>query len=519
MNYEEQSLNLSPSEIAQLLRDNADLQEQIASVKSQLDWFKRQLFGRKSEKLTEIDTSVIYDMFAGPNQVENDEAKQEETITVHEHTRKNKKTEGTPDDSGLRFGPDVPVQEIEMLCPELEADPEGYEVIGTKVTYRLAQRTAAFVILKYTRKIIKPKQVANAKPITPPAPANVLDKSFADVSFVAGLLIDKFDYHLPLYRQHRRLLQTGITLSRSTLTNICYKAILLLEPIFDALFRSVLLSKILAMDETPIKYSRKTKGKMKTGYYWPIFGDNNEIVFCFSPSRATRVIHELLGDFSGTLVTDGYTAYERYSNKMGTATRSQCWSHARRPFDKALKMEPNDAKQGLQMIAALYQHEGRIAELKLSGDDKLAYRQEYSKPIVDAFFGWIKTQRQRQDLVNSNPLSKALVYAQNRERAMRVFLDDPDVPLDTNHLERQIRYIAMGKKSWLFCWSEVGAKQVGIIQSLICSCKLQGVDPTTYLIDVLQRVATHPASQVDDLIPRNWKQKFADNPMKSDLDQ
>jgi hypothetical protein len=102
---------------------------------------------------------------------------------------------------------------------------------------------------------------------------------------------------------------------------------------------------------------------------------------------------------------------------------------------------------------------------------------------------------------------------------MRVFLDDPDVPLDTNHLERQIRYIAMGKKSWLFCWSEVGAKQVGIIQSLICSCKLQGVDPTTYLIDVLQRVATHPASQVDDLIPRNWKQKFADNPMKSDLDQ
>jgi hypothetical protein len=262
------------------------------------------------------------------------------------------------------------------------------------------------------------------------------------------------------------------------------------------------------MDETPIKYSRKTKGKMKTGYYWPIFGDNNEIVFCFSPSRATRVIHELLGDFSGTLVTDGYTAYERYSNKMGTATRSQCWSHARRPFDKALKMEPNDAKQGLQMIAALYQHEGRIAELKLSGDDKLAYRQEYSKPIVDVFFDWIKTQRQRQDLVNSNPLSKALVYAQNRERAMRVFLDDPDVPLDTNHLERQIRYIAMGKKSWLFCWSEVGAKQVGIIQSLICSCKLQGVDPTTYLIDVLQRVATHPASQVDDLIPRNWKQKF-----------
>jgi hypothetical protein len=96
---------------------------------------------------------------------------------------------------------------------------------------------------------------------------------------------------------------------------------------------------------------------MKQGYYWPIFGDNNEIVFFFSSSRATRVVHELLGEFSGTLVTDGYAAYERYTNKMGAATRSQCWSHARRPFDKALKMEPESAKEALQMIAALYRHE------------------------------------------------------------------------------------------------------------------------------------------------------------------
>ena len=144
MSFEEQSLNLAPSEIAQLLRDNADLQEQIASIKSQLDWFKRQLFGQKSEKLSELDTSVIDDMFAGPNQAKSAEPKQEETITVPEHNRKKKKTKGTPDDSGLRFGPDVPVQEIEIPCSALEADPDGYEVIGTKVTYRLAQQPAAY---------------------------------------------------------------------------------------------------------------------------------------------------------------------------------------------------------------------------------------------------------------------------------------------------------------------------------------------------------------------------------------
>lgn len=518
MSFEEKSLTLTPSEVAQLLRENADLQHQLTSIKSQLDWFKRQLFGKKSEKTIERNNSFMEDLLSELDPIENKPEEKEETVTVKAFTRKKKKLEGSLDESGLRFDSSVPVKEIQLPCSELEDDPDGYEVIGTKTTYRLAQRPSSYVVLKYLRKVIKPKDVVDAKPITLPAPENVLEKSFADVSFIAGMLIDKFDYHQPLYRQHRRLSQSGIMLSRSTLTNISQKAILLLEPIFDALFRSVLLSKILAMDETPIKYGRKKKGAMKTGYYWPIFGDNNEIVFCFSPTRAARVVSELLGEFNGTLITDGYAAYEKYTNKIGSVTRGQCWSHGRRPFDKALKMEPEAAKQALQMIAALYKHEDVIDEKNLIGDAKLNYRQEHSKPIVDTFFDWVKAQRQRFDLVKSNPLSKALLYVHDRERAMRVFLDDPDVPLDTNHLERQIRYIAMGKNSWLFCWTEMGARQVGIIQSLICSCKLQGVDSYTYLVDVLQRIATHPASKVDELIPRNWKEKFANNPLRSDLE-
>ena len=98
-----------------------------------------------------------------------------------------------------------------------------------------------------------------------------------------------------------------------------------------------------------------------------------------------------------------------------------------------------------------------------------------------------------------------------------MFLSDPDVPIDTNHLERGLRVIPTGKKSWLFCWTEIGAKRVGVIQSLLVTCKLQGVDPYTYLVDVLQRISEHPASRVIELTPREWKTKFADNPMKSGL--
>jgi transposase len=121
-------------------------------------------------------------------------------------------------------------------------------------------------------------------------------------------------------------------------------------------------------------------------------------------------------------------------------------------------------------------------------------------------------------LLPSNRLSKALKYAMARVDSLKVFLSDPVVPIDTNHLERAPRPIPM-RRSWLFCWSELGAKQVGIIQSLLVTCKLQGINPYTYLVDVLQRISQHPASKAVDLTPRVWKERFADNVLKSDLDR
>ena len=112
---------------------------------------------------------------------------------------------------------------------------------------------------------------------------------------------------------------------------------------------------------------------------------------------------------------------------------------------------------------------------------------------------------------------KALAYVRERRVGLEVFLTDPDVPMDTNHLERALRVIPMGRKNWMFCWTELGAKQVGVAQSLIVTCRLHGVDPYDYLVDVLQRVAKHPARRVAELTPRLWKQHSAANPLRSDL--
>ena len=159
----------------------------------------------------------------------------------------------------------------------------------------------------------------------------------------------------------------------------------------------------------------------------------------------------------------------------------------------------------------------RFASASSEGEAKQLHRLTHSKPLVEQFFEWVDRHLARPGFTPSNPFIKALNYVRERRSGLEVFLTDPDVPIDTNHLERALRAIPMGRKSWLFCWTELGAKHVGIIQSLIVTCKLHGVDPYTYLVDVLQRVSEHPAGRVAELTPRLWKEHFAANPLRSDL--
>jgi hypothetical protein len=216
------------------------------------------------------------------------------------------------------------------------------------------------------------------------------------------------------------------------------------------------------------------------------------------------------------LLTDGYSAYARYDEKTGIK-HAQCWAHTRRAFIEAERAEPEAVAEALDRIRALFEVEARIKQDRLTAAKKLDYRLEHAKPIVESFFTWVNQKFEAQGLLPSNPLTKALAYARERRDALEVVLTDAQVPIDTNHLERALRPVPMGRKNWMFCWTEFGARQVGIVQSVIATCRLHGIDPYDYLVDVLQRVGTHPASRVAELIPRNWKDHFASQPMRSAL--
>ena len=289
-------------------------------------------------------------------------------------------------------------------------------MIGYRETVRLAQQRSIYHVLIYRRPVYRRPVLRHREDhtlTTPPAPDQVLDGCYADVSLLAGLMVDKAVYHLPLYRQHQRLRNSGIELSRSTLLNYLSRGIALLAPIYRAQWQSVLGSAVIAMDEVPMKAGRKAPGQMKQSYFWPIYGDRDEVVFTWSDSRRGRHAEEQLRDFTGVLLSDGYEAYSRVVAQLNRAspriTHATCWAHSRRGFERALTMEPVLAQHALDQIAQIYQIEAVIRERELPPDQVAAWRIAHSVPIVDAFFAWAAQQRQRPELLPSNPFTKALV--------------------------------------------------------------------------------------------------------------
>ncbi|AVR88463.1 Mobile element protein [Thauera aromatica K172] len=402
----------APEQVVELAQANAATQRQLdamrlefQAMKHQLDWFRRQLFGQKSEKrLFEAD----------PHQMHLGELPVPESSPpppgkdIAAHTRRARATDYARDDEPALFFDEtrVPVETIALPNPDAEGlAPDQYEVIGEKTSFRLAQRPGSYVILKYVRPVIKHRdtQVMSC----PAAPVGVIEGSRADVSFVAGLITDKFCYHQPLYRQHQRLGDNGIKVSRPWLTQLTHAALSLLEPVFVAQLDSIRASRVKAMDETPIKAGRAGPGKMKGGYFWPVYGERDEICFPYHEGRGGKHIAQTLGTDpppkGAVLLTDGYGAYERYAEKCGL-THAQCWAHSRRKFFDAQSVEPERAGQALDMIGKLYAVEKHIREAKLVGEARRAHRLAQAKPVVHQFFAWVDAQFESQGLLPSSQL-------------------------------------------------------------------------------------------------------------------
>lgn len=490
------------------------LARQVETLRSQLEWFKQQVFGETSERMLTVDPARQAQLFGGlPDAHQPDAAEPPKPPPATPSRPRRKKRPPGTGESGLRADATVPRRIVDERPEELDGeDKDDYEIIDYRVTERLARTRGTHFIVEYRRPVIKHRPSGRLR--TPPAPPAVFDRSIADVTFLAGMILDKCQWHLPLHRQHQRLQAEGIHLSRTTLSDLMRRAAQLLTPIAAAQLAHVITSRVLALDETTMKAGRGRPGKMKRGYYWVAYGEDDEAVFTFSNSRGGVVVEDLLKDFRGTLLTDGYTVYDDYAAARPTITHAQCWAHARRKFDEAKKAEPKASTDALTLIGGIYHQESAIRDAGVVGAEKRERRRTFVAPYVEKFWDWVDRQLRRPDLEPKSRLARALNYARTRKDALEVFLDDPAVQLDTNHVERVLRPVPMGRKNHLFCWTETGAKELGVLHSLVATCRLQAVDPFMYLVDVLHRVDAHPSSAVVELTPRVWKQRLAQDPIR-----
>lgn len=359
----------------------------------------------------------------------------------------------------------------------------------------------------------------------PPAPFHVVPRGWAGSSFLAMLLFEKFGQHQPLNRQAERYAREGVPLSLSTLADQVGAASAALMPLYGRIEAHVLAAERLHGDDTTVPVL--AKGKTDTGRLWTYVRDDRPFagtdppaaLFHYSRDRRGEHPRAHLASWSGILQADAYGGYgELYAagRQPAPGLEAGCFAHARRKFFEPADVE-NSARrkarrqgaqaiypialEAVQRIDALFEIERGINGLP--AEERLVCRKERSAPLMSELHAWLTEQLRK--LSRNHDLAKAINYMLRRWDAFTRFLGDGRICITNNAAERALRGIALGRKSWLFCGSDRGGQRAAVMYSLIGTAKLNDVDPQAWLADVLARIAEHPASRLDELLPWNWR--------------
>jgi transposase len=349
------------------------------------------------------------------------------------------------------------------------------------------------------------------KLIQAPVPAHVIDKGIPTAGLLAHLLVAKFLDHLPLYRQEHIFERAGHLIARSTLAQWVGECGAQLQPLVRALADELRRHVVLHADETPVamlKPKHLRDGKTHRAYIWSYCttsaNPTKAVVFEFSETRAGENVREFLKldtpqAWQGTLVTDGFSGYNANTNKG--VTSAQCMAHARRKFNDLWANHRSEVgRKALRHHQCLFRIEREIEDLP--SDERRRIRQRKSRRVLVVFHRWLLAQRQL--VPPGSATIKAIDYSLKRWKELTRFVDDGDVPISNNWVENHIRPIALGRANWLFAGSLRAGKRAAAIMSLLHSARINGHDPYAYFKDVLERLPTHPASRIDELLPHRW---------------
>lgn len=493
-----------------------NLQERIRELTAQVAWLNRQLFGRKSEKLRVYDPNMpdlFADEFSGLRQQA--EEKRDEAV---EKIEKESVEDVKRNRQNRKMIEDLPVLETDTIEPK-GVDLSLYRRIGEEITKVVKHKPG----MLYVKVIIRPKYALKDSTLLPPAgqkgveiapmPLMPVDKCIADTSLLAEILLQKYEYHVPFYRQIQQYRHLGMKgLTESTLDGWFKKTVELLKPLYEELKREVFSCDYVQVDETTVPVINREKHKADKEYLWMVRSVMERLVIFHydGGSRAGAVIESLANqyNFKGYLQCDGFAGYETAFKANPNVRLLNCLVHIRRHFEQALDENREMAQHALTQIQHIYKIERQCDEAGLSYDERRQKRQELARPIMEAMKVWMETEG-----IKYSPGSltgKAITYAYTKWDNIIRCLDDGRLYWDDNLAENVQRPITLSRKNFLFCGNHEAAVNMSVICSLLATCKAHEVNPRVYLNDVIAQMPYHKKATQEELLnllPHKWKLK------------
>jgi transposase len=409
-----------------------------------------------------------------------------------------------------RLPENLPVVE-EVLDPEpVKAQPEQWRCIGQEISEQLDYEPGRFLRRRVVRRKYVHQTNPDRAPLIAPLPERLLDRSLPAPGLLAHIVVGKYCDHLPLYRQEQIYQQRhGVHLPRQSLTRWVELASQWLKPIYEQIRTGVMGGGYVQVDETPVDYLEPGHGKTRQGYLWTCSRPGGDVFYRWETSRAAACLDNIIPvDFNGTVQCDGYSAYRAFANgRNGAIELAGCWAHVRRKFHEALEQSPKTAGWILRQIQHLYRVEARLRESRDGGTGpelRAAVRTHESKLIVERLERALVRLKRSGRYLPQSLFSIAIDYALGQWRTLDVYLDDGRVEIDNNLVENAIRPTALGKKNWLFIGDADAGERGAIIYTVIESCRRRGIDPYSYLKDVLTRLPKMTNHQIPEVTPAAW---------------
>ena len=492
--------------------------EKMQLLMEQVILGKQNRFGRSSEKMEdtsqicfqEVDGTIVF--FNEAEAVYDLNEKEPDELELKSPKQPKRKGKKESDLSGLT------VRRIDHYLSEEELEIEfgvnGWKQLPDAISKKYHFAPARVEVEEHHIGVYASK--TDEHMVKADHPKALLHGSLVSPSLGAAIINGKYVNAVPLYRLEQEFQRYGLQITRQNMANWCIRlAEEYLSILYDHLHEELYFYHVIQADETPVLVNHDGRKAGSKSWMWVyrsghLYQDRQIVLYEYQQTRNASHPREFLKGYDGICVTDGYQVYHTLEKELEELTIAGCWVHCRRRFDEALKLIPKPSQKEsnafllMKQIQAIYREEGKLNDL--SSDERLKQRQAVIKPLVDAFFAYLKTI----NVSKKDKFGDAVRYARNQEKYLRVFLTDGDVPIDNNASERAIRGFCIGKKNWQMIDTIHGAKSSAMIYSIVETAKDNNLKPFDYVQHLLEEIPKHmndkDCSFLEDLLP--WSEKL-----------